>query len=250
MASDQLQPHAFTAKPFNSTECNECDLGKMAVANGVVVHPDPETAYDAASNLVDSWYEPHLFQKTVGFFDKCQVCHTGNLSQYHIRDEVPTDIGPHVEQITRETLTTEVPTDKLKRMVLNAYEMYPGDIGLEGESSADVETARRVNDLRDWWLALQAKQIDMVATKAVEYGSNSLEQLGSKLARLQRRRPEPEELQELGCWINAVQKMERWTDAVYKGKRPSDDTLIDLMVYCVMALRLREVGGWPDASGL
>lgn len=111
-------------------------------------------------------------------------------------------------------------------------------------------TEARIQDLTHWWAEKSLGQVDMVAAKAVEYGSNSLTELGRKLAQLNGREVNDEEAQELGCWINAVQKMGRWTDAVRKGARPSDDSIVDLMVYCMMSLRLRETGGWPDTLGL
>ena len=279
--AERAEFHEFEAKPFNSQSCNHCDMVPDAAVHlgfGLAAGPNP----DRVEPLETPWYEPHDFEPTFDQYltpPKCLHCGQDEFAQYHkidptqphgFRPKIGEGVGdgcsacnaaynapihlapdaPHVEQITRTTLSTEVPTDKLRRMVLNAYEMYPGDIGLEGETSQDVETAQRVNDLRDWWLDLQAKQIQMVAGKAVEYGSNSLMELGRELADLAHRKVTDEEAQELGCWINARQKMGRWSDAVKKGKRPSDDTLIDLMVYCVMTLRIRDVGGWPDTQGL
>lgn len=108
--------------------------------------------------------------------------------------------------------------------------------------------AERLEDLTEWWMTTSASDLEMVAKKAVTYGSNSLEQLGRKMAQLQGAEVTDEEAQELGCWVNAVQKMERWTDAVMRGERPQDDTLLDLMVYATMARRIRHSGGWPDGQ--
>lgn len=96
-----------------------------------------------------------------------------------------------------------------------------------------------------WWVDLAKTDIEAIAPKSLAYGSNSLEQLGHKLAQLSGRTIDSEEAQELGCWINAVQKIERWTDAVMRGERPADDTLMDLMIYTGMARRIRENGSWP-----
>lgn len=108
----------------------------------------------------------------------------------------------------------------------------------------------RIDDLTDWWTDQAEADIKLVAAKAVEYGSNSLAQLGFKVAKLQRRAVTVEEALELGCWINAIQKIERWSDAVMRGQRPSDDTLYDAQVYLQMARRIRQAGGWPDREGM
>lgn len=102
-------------------------------------------------------------------------------------------------------------------------------------------------ELFDWWATTARKDAEMVVPKSVEYGSNSLEQVGRKMAQLQGREVTKAEALELGCWSYAIGKMERWTDAVMRGETPSIDTLVDLGVYTTMARRIREVGDWPGA---
>lgn len=103
----------------------------------------------------------------------------------------------------------------------------------------------RTEEVRVWWLNGAHHDIEMVVPKSIEYGSNSLTQLGHKIAQLQGRTVDDTEARELGLWINEVQKVERWTDAVMRGDRPSDDTLTDIKVYATMAQRNRETGDWP-----
>lgn len=105
--------------------------------------------------------------------------------------------------------------------------------------------ADKVAELSRWWIAQAQGDVDMVASKAVAYGSNSLTQLGNKLAQLQGRDVSVEEAQELGCWINLVQKIERLTDAVLRGERGSDDSITDAIAYLVMMRRIRVKGSWP-----
>lgn len=100
-------------------------------------------------------------------------------------------------------------------------------------------------ELRNWWKNRALVEAEAVVPKAIEYGSNSLMQLGRTVARLQGREVDDAEALELGCWINVVQKVERWSDAVLRGDRPSDDTPYDAGVYIRMMQRIREVGGWP-----
>lgn len=112
----------------------------------------------------------------------------------------------------------------------------------------DQKKADLDQSVEDWWTEQAAIDVREVAPKAMEYGSNSLMQLGYKLAALRDGNASiasKEELLELGCWINLVQKVERWTDAVYRGERPSDDTLKDIEIYAKMARRIRQTGDWP-----
>ena len=115
--------------------------------------------------------------------------------------------------------------------------------------SPEEETQRAEEALRVWWQDRTEAEIVAVVPKAVEYGSNSLINVGRALARLQGREVDDEEATELGCWFNAFQKVERWTDAVLRRERPSDDTIHDTGIYVKMAQRNRDVGGWPFAEG-
>jgi hypothetical protein len=120
-------------------------------------------------------------------------------------------------------------------------------LGLTKESD---ETTERIADLKEWWVEMASMDVGMVAEKAVTYGSNSLEQLGRKMAQLGGRKVvSSEEAQELGCWVYLTGKVERWTDAVMRGERPKDDTLTDIIAYATMATRIRQAGGWPDSRG-
>ena len=96
-----------------------------------------------------------------------------------------------------------------------------------------------------WWLDRAKEEAGSVVPKAIAYGSNSLMQLGRKMAQLQGREITDDEALELGCWVNTVQKIERWTDSVMRGERCSDDTIYDAGVYLKMVQRIRDVGSWP-----
>lgn len=99
--------------------------------------------------------------------------------------------------------------------------------------------------LTEWWMDKAEEEVRAVVPKAVAYGSNSLMQLGRKMAQLQKREVTDEEAMELGCWTYVVGKIERWTDSVMRGERPSDDTVYDIGIYVKMTQRLRDVGSWP-----
>lgn len=101
-------------------------------------------------------------------------------------------------------------------------------------------------ELEAWWLDLAQNEILRVVPKAVEYGSTDLHEVGRTLAQTQGRIVEEEEAVELGIYFYLLGKMARWTDAIKRGERPSDDTLHDIGVYVRMAQRTRQVGGWPN----
>lgn len=99
--------------------------------------------------------------------------------------------------------------------------------------------------ITEWWLERAAEEAKAVVPKAIAYGSNSLMQLGRKMAQLQGREVSDDEALELGCWANLVQKVERMTDSVMRGERCSDDTVYDVGVYIKMVQRIRDAGSWP-----
>lgn len=112
----------------------------------------------------------------------------------------------------------------------------------------DEQTTRDLAALQDWWSSLAQEEFDKVGGKAVEYGSTDLIEIGRTLAFTQHRHNLTEaEQAELGIYFYIVGKIARWSDAVREGRQVSDDTLHDLGVYCRMAQRVRQVGGWPFA---
>lgn len=100
-----------------------------------------------------------------------------------------------------------------------------------------------------WWMDRATAEVQQVVPKAVEYGNNSLIDLGYQLARYAHRTVSAEEAQELGCWFYIVGKMGRWADALVDGTRVSDDTIHDISVYCRMVQRIRTTGSWPGEVG-
>lgn len=107
-----------------------------------------------------------------------------------------------------------------------------------------------IDDLSSWWERTSKQDLEDVLPKAQEYGSNSLEQVGRKVAALKGiEAVSTKRALELGCYFYALGKFERWTDAVLKGQMPSDDTIKDLKIYCTMVQRIREHGDWPGTTG-
>lgn len=99
--------------------------------------------------------------------------------------------------------------------------------------------------LSGWWMDLAEEEVRRVVPKAVEYGALDLIQIGHDLALTAGRQVTDEEAAEMGIYFYIRGKLARWTDAIARGDRPSDDTLHDLGVYVRMAQRVRHSGGWP-----
>lgn len=107
-------------------------------------------------------------------------------------------------------------------------------------------TGMEAVDLRRWWIYLTQDELDATIPKAVEYSSVDLMEYGRTLGLVMgREQLTDEEATEIGIWGYLVGKIARWTGAIKEGRRPSDDTLTDISVYCKMAQRTRAVGGWP-----
>lgn len=115
-----------------------------------------------------------------------------------------------------------------------------GKPAAEQTAAADLQIA-----LTDWWLDRATEEIDRTVPKAVEYGATDLIDIGRDLARTAGRTVTDEEAAELGIYFYMRGKLSRWTDAVIRGDRVSDDTLFDIGVYTRMAQRVRSHGGWP-----
>ena len=115
---------------------------------------------------------------------------------------------------------------------------------------ADIDAAanqRMVDALTDWWMERARQEVEQVGPKAVEYGPNSMIEVGRAMGRMSGRDLSDEEAIEVACMFYISGKLGRWVDAVAHGKRPSDDTVHDIGIYIKMAQRNREVGGWPFA---
>ena len=100
-------------------------------------------------------------------------------------------------------------------------------------------------DLELWWMDTAHDEAAAVVDKAVEYGSNSMTELGHDIAKIAGRNVTDQQATELACYFYIKGKVGRWSDAIVAGKDVSDDTLGDIGVYVRMAQRVRSNGGWP-----
>lgn len=90
--------------------------------------------------------------------------------------------------------------------------------------------------------------LDPLMSKAREYGTTELEQLGGVFRATQGFEPSTSQANlQVATWFYAQGKAARWTAAVRRGETPSTDTVLDLMIYCMMYLKITETGEWwPD----
>lgn len=122
--------------------------------------------------------------------------------------------------------------------------------GDKPEPVRDEQVLSGETELRAWWHAQANGEIERTVPKVVEYGGHGsavdLIWIGREMAaNLGRTHISDEEATEFGIYFYLIGKVGRWSAAIRQGKRVSDDTLFDISVYCRMAQRNREVGGWP-----
>lgn len=105
------------------------------------------------------------------------------------------------------------------------------------------------DELRKWWVDTADRDISSSLGKIAEYGGDGpawdLIQTGHMLARVAGRDLDDPHAAELGILFYLRSKVARWEAAMMSGRRPSDDTLLDIAYYAMMARRVRAVGGWP-----
>lgn len=99
--------------------------------------------------------------------------------------------------------------------------------------------------LISWWVAYARDAAERTVPKAVEYGSVELVEAGRTLARLMGRgEVSDQEAMEVQIYQYVMGKMGRWTAAMSRDERVSDDTIFDILVYATMVAKIRETGEW------
>lgn len=97
-----------------------------------------------------------------------------------------------------------------------------------------------------WWMVHAYEAAQRTLPKAIEYGSVELIEAGRILARLTNQTDRSDQAaMEAQIYQYMIGKMSRWTAAMSRGERVSDDTIFDLMVYATMVRKIRETGEWP-----
>lgn len=99
-------------------------------------------------------------------------------------------------------------------------------------------------DLRAWWETNSDHDLESTIPKAIEYGSESMIEYGRTLARVAGRKVSEAEALEWAIFAYIVGKVGRWTAAVQRGEKVSEDTLKDIEIYAKMARKVRQTGTW------
>jgi hypothetical protein len=124
-------------------------------------------------------------------------------------------------------------------------EMVPVAETVENIEHLLVPTPATVeSDLRAWWETTSEQDLEETVPKAVEYGSQSMIDYGRTLARVAGRKVTDAEALEWAIFAYMAGKLGRWTAALQRGEKVSDDTLKDLTIYSLMARKVRETGEW------
>lgn len=99
--------------------------------------------------------------------------------------------------------------------------------------------------LPEWWGETSADDAVAADIKAKEYGSLDLVIIGRTMRELIGMGSGIVEDAELGIMFYQLGKLARCVSAVSSGRRPSDDTWHDIVVYGMMVRRIRDTGQWP-----
>ena len=102
-----------------------------------------------------------------------------------------------------------------------------------------------INELRDWWAAKTARDIDAMLPKVAEYSASDLQVIGSGLVP----HLSPALQAEAAIAFYLLGKAARLTGSFMEGKTPNVDSWDDAAVYSMMGRRVREHGGWPAGPG-
>jgi hypothetical protein len=190
---------------------------------------------------------------------ECREAFPNDQILTHMREVEASDQEDIDEMAEMLGIPTLVPPDLMQTLEKNMADDNKRREQVEAFLNADVPTEQLVVagpgtklDPRDleaaltaWWMNKASEETSAVVPKAVEYGATDLRDIGRDLADCMGRVVTDEEATELGIFFYLRGKLSRWVDAVKRGDRPSDDTIYDIGVYCRMAQRNRDVGGWP-----
>lgn len=115
--------------------------------------------------------------------------------------------------------------------------------------SAVLSSNRIDSPLIHWWIHNAFSEAIATAPKAEEYGSAELAEAGhvlSSLLAIPIESPTSDAAaMETQIFQYVLGKIGRWTAAMRRGERVSDDTLFDIGIYVKMVLKIRETGEWP-----
>lgn len=102
-----------------------------------------------------------------------------------------------------------------------------------------------MSELGAWWAEVSADDVEPAIIKGKEYGSLDLIVIGRTMREMIGIAPDVVSDAEVGIIFYQLGKVARAVSAIHSGRRPSDDTWHDIVVYGMMVRRIRETGQWP-----
>lgn len=94
-----------------------------------------------------------------------------------------------------------------------------------------------------WWRDTAITDLNGFLPKLLEYGANDLDAIGRDLLEMAGWEDQPDRVgAELGCIFYLRGKIARAMEAIANHRLPSEDTLLDITVYSMMARRIRQNG--------
>lgn len=114
------------------------------------------------------------------------------------------------------------------------------------ESTQEILDNQQEDAFREYFHNLLEEILDGAIPKAKTYGTHELVALGRTLNQTYRPDQSLTDSQaiQVACWFYASGKLARWNAAQGRGEQPTSDTVLDLMVYCLMWLKVSETGEW------
>jgi len=115
----------------------------------------------------------------------------------------------------------------------------------------EEQVQERVEEISGWWRAYSEEAIERTAPKSVEYAGSDLDIMAAGMVALLGDRvdgmPDVEKMRigrYMAVQFYALGKVSRSLGRLAHGEMPGEDNEFDLMVYAVMARRIRETGVW------
>lgn len=104
-------------------------------------------------------------------------------------------------------------------------------------------TVTNLEGLGKWWAEKSDTLAGAAVPKMIEYGSDDLTQIGSELLDIAGvHEYSKRQAYEAGVFFYVRGKVSRWSYSVKQQAFVSDDTLHDIITYCMMVLDRRENG--------
>ena len=193
---------------------------------------------------------------------ECPIC-GAETTRKNSAGQPPTEMPPLPPEIAalfvtiRQALEHQIyPLRAVSFDRLNAVRSSDPDDDTEGletngyaVSGPTADQAHLRAELLSWWERTSYADLTGMIDKIHEYGGAGvaldLVEIGQRVAGIAHRTVGDEEAIELGIGFYLQGKISRWHAATIEGGRPSDDTLMDIVIYAMMARRNRAVGGWP-----